>query len=277
MASFLFKVKIKLRYYRNFILDNFFSKKCTSSIADIILYHAFDDRMLVVVSRLMDIENYYRGDKTFYYQNQLSLFSQGGSFNSDLYNKNFEELIQSYQSGGYKQESRIIIDRNMYLFNGTHRTAMNLYHNIYTINVSLIPRKVSVHTTLYQFEKGLPDICNAIKIRYDVLCKDLVSSGHCLCCIANNVNGDQYELLVQVIKEYFMIIQEDKRGVSILFRLSSEYPDFMVRHHRLVSKRAILLKNNLLQSFDTMSFKVSENSIEGEKLVSEWYKIKLLK
>lgn len=274
MASILLRVRNKLIYYKNSFLDNICNKTFTCSISDLIINHKFDDRILVVVSRLMDIENYYRGDKTFYYQNSLSLYAQGKRFDSETYNKNFEELILSYQKNGYNKKSTIIIDRSMYLFNGTHRTAMNIYMHCYNINASLIPRVVSVHTTYNQFQNGLPDICRDIQNRYETLREEMFREGQCFTCLINNLTSENenYKSIIHLINTYFTVFGQEEKSCGILFKLYTETPDFMIRKHAFVSRKALSLERELGANYTGLNFVLAKNSLEGKLIFEKWSK-----
>lgn len=105
---------------------------------------------LITISRLLDIENYcIRGRNDFHYMNAISKNEIG--YNQDVANSSFEKLINSFLESGYNPSSKLTVDKDFHLLNGTHRLAMCLYLGVETVNILRLRR-------LPRFYLGLENI-----------------------------------------------------------------------------------------------------------------------
>ena len=141
--------RLILRLY-NMLYDNFYkvydyftSQKKNVKIFDLLRPNLDGEPsflQLVVVSRLLDIENYCSGEcLDFYYMNEISKNSSG--FDRNIANQNFINLIDSFKKNGYNPSSRLVVDKDQNLWNGTHRLAMCIYLGINHVNVLERKRK----------------------------------------------------------------------------------------------------------------------------------------
>lgn len=91
-----------------------------------------------MIVRLLAVENYYNKN----------------NFGFDLYRKmqearhvpgwegavdRFYALIKSYEDNGYDSKSEIILDKNLHLWDGSHRLALAFYHKCYPVSCSIEP------------------------------------------------------------------------------------------------------------------------------------------
>ena len=104
-----------------------------------------------IIVRLLAIENYYgKNDFGFklYAKMQDARMGKGYSEKSII---EFKKLISSYERYGYDKESKIILDKNFNLIDGSHRISMALYHHIPYIMANIVNSKHDVEYTIDWF------------------------------------------------------------------------------------------------------------------------------
>lgn len=138
-----------------FFIDRLLTKNINCSVGDIILSgDALDDGQLTVLSRYYDVSQYKKGDVSFPFQNALSRILWGKAHDEDRGNKSFTNLIKSYDDNGYRMDSKIQLDKNASLMNGSHRVAMNIYYRYYEMAASISWRAIHNHRNLDWYIKN---------------------------------------------------------------------------------------------------------------------------
>jgi hypothetical protein len=91
-----------------------------------------------IIVRYLAIEHYYGGNNfgLELYEKMQSLRRKQEWVKPDIFR--FKKLIESYEDG-YDNSSKIELDRNLNLIDGSHRMALALYHNIFTISCIVRP------------------------------------------------------------------------------------------------------------------------------------------
>ncbi len=150
----LFHGKIRDAYYSRKIkpllfrekrpVDDVFQKsgercvRLTVKTADLLLcqYNAGRFDAYDTVVRLLAVENYYqKNDCGFALYQKMQ--KARGSYESHNESR-FWELIKSVEANGYAKDSLIETDRNMILYDGSHRLALALYHEIDSVDVRMV-------------------------------------------------------------------------------------------------------------------------------------------
>ncbi|MBP5371603.1 MAG: hypothetical protein J6Y55_06755 [Bacteroidales bacterium] len=113
--------------------DITFKKELTVAVADLMLLRDGEiyNRQFYVAARLLDAKLYYEhGDTSFPYQVAVSYNYRPKSYDREKRTKEFIELLESVKENGYDPSSPLIIDKELYLINGTHRMSLAIYNNI---------------------------------------------------------------------------------------------------------------------------------------------------
>lgn len=137
------KIKKKAKNkYRQYLISHSVGKKAEMSVQDI-LYCNSDERLGPqrhdVICRYITISKYKLGDENCFSLYRKMQEKRKGEHYPEKAVEKFKQLIQSYDENGYDRESRILLDRNLNLIDGSHRLALALYHGYSTISALIIP------------------------------------------------------------------------------------------------------------------------------------------
>jgi len=124
--------------------DITFKKELTVAVADLMLLRDGEiyNRQFYVAARLLDAKLYYeKGDASFPYQVAVSYNYRPKSYNREKRTKEFIELLESVKENGYDLCSPLVIDKELYLINGTHRMALAIYNNTLEVKTVCWNRK----------------------------------------------------------------------------------------------------------------------------------------
>ena len=115
-------------------------KKAELSVADIILNNSCYGELLRcdIIVRYLAIEEYYGLNEYGFAMYKKMQTARLDKKRAEDAVRKFKELIRSYDENGYDKNSRIILDRNLKLIDGSHRLALALYHGISDINAQII-------------------------------------------------------------------------------------------------------------------------------------------
>ena len=121
--------------------DRRISQLVDISVGDIMMdWGEFDFVQFIIASRLLDIEAYYSGDNSFKYQRALAeCMYPFRQYDAKKLDAQFVKLIKSYEKRGFDVTSPVKIDKAKRLRNGTHRCALNIYHDISEIRSLVLP------------------------------------------------------------------------------------------------------------------------------------------
>lgn len=118
-------------------------QRADMSVSDVFFMQLDQQELLRydIVIRYLAIENYYgKNDDGFmlYRKMQDKRIREGYGNESE---ERFRKLIASYEGGGYRKDSCIVVDKNLSLIDGSHRIALHLYLGLGTISVLILPTK----------------------------------------------------------------------------------------------------------------------------------------
>ncbi|MBQ9844891.1 MAG: hypothetical protein IJO54_02275 [Oscillospiraceae bacterium] len=110
------------------------------SPSDLLFLQIFDGEYCHpdTVVKYLYIENYYgKNDfgKELYIKQQ---FARGKLRNAAALTNKFDNLIKSIEDNGFDTDCALGVDKNFYLRDGSHRSALSLYHNIDTVSVNYL-------------------------------------------------------------------------------------------------------------------------------------------
>ncbi len=271
-------MKIIKKVYASYIKwhDRRFCDYCLCSIGDIILQRDVpSNNQLLLTSRLMDVESYLEdGDSTFNNQNKISYKAYGGAHKEALGNRHFMDLISSYQTNGYRDDSFITCDNTFSLMDGNHRMGIHLYKGIDTVNVRMVHRKVQFeYGADWYYKVGLEsEFMDALYHRYYCVQKWLIETGNTFCAIihAQNPNSVPKDMSpvsdLQKLTTPLHISTLEDAGVTV-FQFSLIAPGYKVEKGQLISSRAEEVYKIMNKRFgNSIRIEVSKSCYEGKKL-----------
>ena len=174
------------------------------SIGDIMLERekGMYNRQFIVICRLLDVERYRTThDLKFPFQNKLS--SATTDKMTDLNNR-FYNLIESVDRNGYNVSSTLTVNNELFLLDGTHRTAMMLEKGIDVIRVKSMRRKCIVSSNCFCFlQKNIQtDDFRIIWDRFKQLNADLMEKGISFGLWIEENSFDSYEEVMSLLKPF---------------------------------------------------------------------------
>lgn len=95
-----------------------------------------------VIVRLLAVEEYYGKNNYGFsmYQKMQSERAQDDSYGLVSLQR-FIKLIQSYEINGYQADSELIVDKDLYLVDGSHRLALAIYFGVHRLKVRIVKRE----------------------------------------------------------------------------------------------------------------------------------------
>ncbi|MBQ6896733.1 MAG: hypothetical protein IJN69_05950 [Oscillospiraceae bacterium] len=179
----------------------------TTSPADLLFLQVFDGEYCHpdTIVKYLYIENHY-GINSFgrdlYIKQQLA---RGKEKNTSAITDKFDRLIKSVEENGFNTDYAIGVDKNFYLRDGSHRSAMSLFLNLEEVRVNYINMEYPRNYRYSWFtEHGFTETEIArIKNKADQLMDkanaplNIVLFGSCC---------DESEFICEVLKEYGEVI-----------------------------------------------------------------------
>ena len=228
----------------------------------------------ILVARFLDIERYRKNqDRSFYYTNALSRITGNVScYNLEkemTNNNNFINLIQSVDQFGYDEESKVLINGDYYLANGTHRAALCL-----NINKHIIPA-LFIGGDIYfkdSFIAQLESTAEGRKIKKSFDTKlleveELLKSQHvlCSCIIPVTIRKsilDLIKLKISEVSKFINHYHQDEQGNLYIGFLPKKY-DYTIRHGKLYFMSILKLKREIEKL--ASGCQVNAGFIDGER------------
>lgn len=131
-----------------------------------------------MIVRLLAIENYYGLNEYGWNLYERMQEAHLGVNEGMPAVERFRALIQSYEEKGYDENSAIVLDNRLMIWDGSHRMALAFYHHHYLINalVQPIAHDVDVSNTSFSFMKigFTKEEENIIFDRYGQLTKECI-------------------------------------------------------------------------------------------------------
>ncbi len=139
------------------IYKKYYDKKTTKvselSVADLYFIHTHNGEFLRfdTIVRYITIERYLNNHKNpFDLYSKMQNLRKGDGY-SDYSIEKFKQLLDSYIKFGYNNNSKILLDKNLNLVDGSHRFALGLYFNTKTIVAQILNRVQFVEYSLDWF------------------------------------------------------------------------------------------------------------------------------
>lgn len=149
------------------------SKTVSLEIAELFYQHngEIDFMRYDMIVRLLAVENYFgKNDYGFAFYRRMQASRKNEEW-VDPAEKRFRNLIKSYEEKGYDSNSKIILDKNLHLIDGSHRMAMAMYYGIPRISASIRRQAYNIFYGIEWFRiNGFTDEeCNILRSKYEEL------------------------------------------------------------------------------------------------------------
>lgn len=248
------------------IYDSLTAKEVEVSIGDIILSHPNPDwTLFLVASRYLDAKHYCSGEDTsFKYMNAISFKGHGATHSPERGNKQFRDLIESFQQKGYDPSSLLVMDRDLNLDNGTHRLAICLLNGIYTVRAKVVRRRALVQKTIdWYYNVGLEScFLEEISDEYKRIYNGLITSGHAFLC---RIEGDVKAVADDIRKDLSVLsrspqvnlIHESENKIEYGFAIANPLYSICYMNLNLQSDRAVEIEKLLCKRYKDKNVTIS--------------------
>ena len=257
--------------YGKFIktIDSLFCSRVECSIGDIVLQRDVpSNNQLLLTSRLLDVEKFFEEkDKTFPYQNAISYKKYGANHKEQRGNMHFRDLIESYRKNGYKPDSYITCDKDLFLMDGNHRMGLHIYEKIEKVNVRIVKRKVNFeYSGDWYYSVGLPsDMMEQIYKKYQEIQQWLINSGNTFSLLIENINDKILNIKIDIYHLVNVLHIYDIDDNSLFVQFSLQQPDYVVKGGELISRRTCFIEKVLQARFPNSKIQISKNCLEGKR------------
>ena len=155
------------------VVDRYKSKTVSLEISELFFQHngELDFNRYDMIVRLLAVECYFgKNDYGFDFYRRM----QAARINKEWVEpavERFQSLIQSYEKNGYDEKSKILLDKNLHLVDGSHRMAMAMYYNIPRINASVHPKAFDIFYGIEWFKVNgfTKEECDILHNKYEKL------------------------------------------------------------------------------------------------------------
>ena len=154
-------------------IDKYRTKVVSLEVSELFFQHngGLDFNRYDMIVRLLAVECYFgKNDYGFDFYRRM----QAARINKEWVEpavERFKSLIQSYDKNGYDEKSRILLDKNLHLVDGSHRMAMAMYYNIPRINASVYPKAFDIFYGIEWFKVNgfTKEECDILHNKYEKL------------------------------------------------------------------------------------------------------------
>ncbi len=149
------------------------SKTVSLEIAELFFQHNGESDFMRydMIVRLLAVENYFgKNDYGFNFYRRMQASRKTRAWVNPA-EERFRNLIKSYKERGYDSNSRIILDKNLHLVDGSHRMAMAMYYGLPRISASILRQGYNIFYGIEWFRiNGFTDEeCNILRSKYEEL------------------------------------------------------------------------------------------------------------
>lgn len=264
--------------------DLLFKKELTVAVADLMLLRDGEmyNRQFYATARLLDAKLYYeKGDDSLPFQVAVSYNYRPASYDREKRTREYIELMESVKKNGYDRNSPLIVDKELYLVNGTHRIALALYNNVSEITVECWNRKNIIEKG---FERRplstLPsNILKDIYSEFDNIQNQLIQSGQTFIFWISYNDINEARLFFQQQKpnfsfyKYYQVINlslkfDDTYITNGFYALCSPIKsEYTIKNGNYFSNFVYnIQKQNSKHQKPSLSFYISPNCLKGYKL-----------
>lgn len=249
-----------------------FPKHVEMSLGDLMLQRADVYHLQFSVSALiLDIDNYCKGDKSFYYQNVSKKKYYGSEYDIQTSNKRFSDVIDSVMKDGFRSDSTIETDKHVRLIDGTHRTAIMTYFGVFFFKAKIYPFSLQYYTNADAFikdrlfdSKYVSDVWES----FGKMQQMLIQRGLCFCCSYygnNDLFTPKLETLIESNGGHIKnrIVNDNKTVLQFIL----DNPDYKVKSGQLESRTILRIEKdiNTILPKDTL-FRISHNCTQGKEI-----------
>ena len=238
---------------------------------------------LDVVVRYLAIEEYY-GKNTYGFDLYLKMQKKRVPSKSATAMKIFRDLIESYEANGYDPDSKILLNRDLELVDGSHRLALSLWHGNPVVSCKVSgTRDVSYGLDWFVKAGFTPDELNTILCKYAELKEKTTRQAVIICVlwppvypffneICESLN-QQYEL--KKYTDYNYSEEDFKETVRSVYK-SDDIADWKIEwkiKHMLDFQPKTVRVLEIYTDLPKFRLKRLNNnalSIEGEKIKREY-------
>lgn len=223
--------------------------------------------------RYLDAKHYCSGEDTsFKYMNAISFKGHGATHSPERGNKQFRDLIESFQQKGYDPSSLLVMDRDLNLDNGTHRLAICLLNGIYTVRAKVVRRRALVQKTIdWYYNAGLESgFLAEISDEYKRIYNGLITSGHAFLC---RIEGDVKAVADDIRKDLSVLsrspqvnlIHESENKIEYGFAIANPKYSICYMNLNLQSDRAVEIEKILCKRYKAknVTISVSKNCVRN--------------
>lgn len=274
----------------NYIYDAFIhykriwlSKNIQISIGDI-MYVRQDptNNQLGVAFLLLDIERYCSGDTQLRFHTIMKKLHYGDDYDATKDNDRFLNLVKSFLEKGYNN-SKIFVDSEIRLFNGTHRTALCLYTGTDFIRARMLPQKEDYIKNSISYFEGLKlpvELQEVVLRKLTLIQEDLINRGNCFFYfIRNGFDAVEIYLNEKIERKKVFYIHENsliihKLDLSYGGRLCAFFVDnplYKYNHHTIISSAMVEFEKVIREQFkiNESNFWISKSCYEGKQMYDE--------
>lgn len=169
----LIKIISAIKRKSHNIVNKYRTKTVSLEVSELFFQHNgdLDFNRYDMIVRLLAVECYFgKNNYGFDFYRRM----QAARINKEWVEpavERFRSLIQSYDKNGYDERSRILLDKNLHLVDGSHRMAMAMYYNIPRINASVHPKAFDIFYGIEWFKVNgfTKDECDILHNKYEKL------------------------------------------------------------------------------------------------------------
>lgn len=293
-------MKYNIQYLKDQVWKCYFwikSRKCLVSPADYLYLRpeGLTFSQLIICTRILDIEQWMKDFRPkFHYANALTL-TINKNFDTETADRHFADLLESVKREGYNPESRISLNNEYTVNDGTHRAALAFCLKMESVPAKYINYPPHWHKQqLVDASRNKEFHADYLKIqqRIEDIQTELKSSGYTCSCTITNVEIEQQGQLMAFLTGFANVICKYRLNVDSInkldaikrkeilgddsrihngyyFSIMPQYPDYNYSQNRLVFHSITQLRKKL--SSICTHVVVKDNFVDG---VSHYNKIK---
>ena len=263
--------------HRSFLLlyDDLSSSVVEASIGDVLLLRdVVECNQFLCASRVLDIQSFLKGDKTFVYQNAISSATYGVLHREKGGNKAFTSTRESFIINGYKPESGPMeVDSEIRLMNGTHRMGCCFQFGYPKVLLKVVKRRSKTLQNVdgYYSKMISSNILKRIYQQTLLIHQQLVNEGICFCAYVNSHDSQQRLSFIEDFKALAQVEKVLSRENETLILFTLKKPNYKTKNKKLVSLRVQKINEVLRKRYSQdIDFSISNNCLEGKKTYDFW-------
>lgn len=263
-----------------FIYDKIFSVDFTCSLADILSLRKTEitPTLYITASRVLDIKGYEKSRiADFPYQITLRKLAKG---DKERLNIAFEQLILSIEKEGYISNSKVFVDKNIHVFDGTHRLGVLFYKGLMEVPVRCVKRKSSYYRNIdIRLKKNIPpQMLEDILQECTCMQQTFLERGYSFVLwISGGEESEIRHLLfgltpfIDVYKTYAVASNATQYDGGFLVQFTPKNLEYAVTRKGYYAKNVKRMESILSKRIANLGwnqrFAISQNCLEGHKMM----------